>query len=184
MNNPIQTRVSQCSLPRFRDVSPSEAAQAELTWFFNEAESAIDLPSNFVGLLTGASASSLQEVERRAEAMHSARKIYDRLERLRTADALLLAGLYTERPWSDAVLQALPAGLAGAAERSPLVCTAYRRAIARGETPAKSVAAWIEEVVREGPAQVVATWRASRAASAPWKCARTTRSASSRASRR
>jgi hypothetical protein len=27
---------------RFRDVSPSEAAEAELTWFFNEAETAIE----------------------------------------------------------------------------------------------------------------------------------------------
>ena len=160
MNKPIQTGTSQCSRPQFREVSPSEAAQAELTWFFNEAESAIDLPSNFLGLLTGGSTSSLQEVEQRAEAMHSARKIDDRLKLLRTADALLLADLYTERPWSDAVLEALPDGLAGAAEGSPLVRTAYLRALAHGETRVRSVTTWIEEVVRTGPARVVAAWRA------------------------
>jgi hypothetical protein len=145
---------------RFRDVSPSEAADAELTWFFNEAETAIDQPSNFQGLLAGASPTSLEEVERRAEAMHAARKIYDRLQRLRSTDRLLLSGLYTERACSDAMTEALPGGLAGAAQASVAVRVAYVRALARAETRAKGVVAFVEDVVRKARRNLVAEWRA------------------------
>jgi hypothetical protein len=153
-----QTR-SEHPQRRFRDVSPSEAAEAELTWFFNEAESAIDLPSNYCGLIAGVAPTSLEEVERRAEALHAARKIHERLQRLRSTDALLLSGLYTERPWSDAVTKALPGGLAGAAEASPSVRVEYLRALARAQTHAKSVPDWIEEVVRKGRPRLLAAWR-------------------------
>ena len=105
----------------FRDYAPSAAADAELTWFFNEAEIAMDQPSNFCALLAGASPMSFEHVERRAEAVHAARKIQESLERLRPTDALLLAGLYTERVWSSSVTRALPAGLAGAARVSMTV---------------------------------------------------------------
>src|SRR5208283_3321379 len=64
---------------RLRDFSPSAAADEELTWFFNKAEIAIDQPSNFQALLSGAAPTSLEQVERRAEAMHAARKIQERL---------------------------------------------------------------------------------------------------------
>jgi hypothetical protein len=77
---------------RFHNFSPSDAANAELTWWFNEAESAIDQRSNFLGLLTGASLTCVEAVEQRAEAMHAARKIHDRLQRLRAADTRLLSG--------------------------------------------------------------------------------------------
>jgi hypothetical protein len=143
----------------FRDFSPSAAADAELTWFFNEAETAIDLPSNFQGLLSGASPTSLEQVERRAEAMHAARKIQGWLQRLRFADARLLSGLYTERSWSSAVTLALPAGLAGAAQASVRVLAAYIHALACGETQAKDVVDFIEEVVRSGRTELVAAWR-------------------------
>lgn len=83
---------------RFGDVSPSEAAEAELTWFFNEAESAIDVPSNYVLLLEGRSATSLEEVERRIEALHAAGKIYARLHAMKASDVLVLSALYIERP--------------------------------------------------------------------------------------
>jgi hypothetical protein len=143
----------------FRDFLPSAAADAELTWFFNEAETAIDQPSNFQGLIGGAPPTSLEEVERRAEAMHAARKIHDRLQRLGAADVRLLSGLYTERPWSHAVTRALPGGLAGAAWASIPVRIAYVHALARAQTRAKNVADFIEEVVRSGRTEPVAAWR-------------------------
>jgi hypothetical protein len=161
MNKPIPARIQDTpTRRRFHDVSPSEAAEAELRWFFNEAESTIDLPSNFQGLIAGASPGSLDDVERRAEAMHSARKIHDRMKRLRTSDALLLSGLYTDRPWSDAVTAALPDGLAGAAHASVCVRAEYLTALARCQTRAKNVVDFIEEVVRKGRPGLVVAWRA------------------------
>jgi hypothetical protein len=144
---------------RFRDVSPSEAAEAELKWFFNEAETAIEQPSNFQGLVAGCSPTSLEEVERRAEAIHAARKIHDRLQRLRSTDLLLLRGIYTEREWSEAVEEALPDGLAGAAEASVGVRVEYLRALARVQTRAKNAAAFVEEVVRKGRKELLVAWR-------------------------
>jgi hypothetical protein len=55
------------------------------------------------------------------EARHAAGKISDWLKRLPTTQALLLAGLYTERLWSEEVTKALPFGLGGAAEAYPRV---------------------------------------------------------------
>jgi hypothetical protein len=159
MNNNIETR-SACAQRRFRDVSPSEAAEAELTWFFNEAEIAMDERSNYCARLAGCGIDTLEEVERRAEARHSAGKIKDRLETLRSIDALLLSGLYTEHPWSDAVEAALPGGLAGAASALPRVRVEHVRALARAQTHAKDVCAFIEEVVRKGRPELVAEWRA------------------------
>jgi hypothetical protein len=86
------------SARRFGDVSPSEAADAELSWFFNEAEMAIDVPSNYCMLLAGRSATSLEEQERRIEALHAAGKIHVRLMALRASDVLVLSALYTEQP--------------------------------------------------------------------------------------
>lgn len=159
MDNPTQNLV-EVSQRRFRDVSPSAAAEAELRWFFNEAASEIDMPSNFCGLLTGDSPASAEAVERRLEARHAAGKINGWLQGLPTAQVLLLAGLYTEGPWSDAVTRALPFGLAGAAEESPSVKGAYLHALARGQTGAGSVAAWIEEIVHERRRDLVHAWRA------------------------
>ena len=156
---PYEEQGSDRVVRRFRDVSPSEAAEAELTWFFNEAETAIEQPSNFQGLVAGCSPTSLEEVERRAEAIHAARKIHDRLQRLRSTDLLLLRGIYTEREWSEAVEQALPDGLAGAAEASVGVRVEHLRALARVQTRAKNVAAFVEEIVRKGRKDLVAAWR-------------------------
>jgi len=38
MQVPSEEQSRERVVRRFRDVSPSEAAEAELTWFFNEAE--------------------------------------------------------------------------------------------------------------------------------------------------
>jgi hypothetical protein len=139
--------------------SPSATGDEELRWFFNEAEIAIDQPSNFQGMLCGDSPTSLQAVERRAEAVHAANKIGERLRRLRPMDAQLLAGLYTERPWSRAVTLALPGGLAGAACVSVPVGAAYTRARGRLETRARDVSEFVEEVVRKGRGELIACWR-------------------------
>jgi hypothetical protein len=161
MNNPNPSRTLVEVPPRrFRDVTPSAAAEAELRWFFNEAEAEIDQPSNFCALLAGASPTSLDEVERRMEARHAAGKINGWLKRLHTTQALLLAGLYTERPWSDEVTQALPFGLAGAAESYATVRVEWLRAVALGQTRARNVAAWIEDVVHKGRRDLVDGWRA------------------------
>jgi hypothetical protein len=158
MNKNIPTSSGR-SRHRFRNVTPGAAADAELTWFFNEAEIAIDMPSNFLGLLTGVLPTSLEAVERRAEAMHSARKIYDWLQRIPSTDMRILAGFYTERPWSNVVNRALPGGLAGAAAASVEVRVEYARALGRAQTRAKNVVEFIEEVVRKGRLDLVAAWR-------------------------
>lgn len=140
--------------------SPSPAAEEELFWFFNEAEAAIDQPSTYYPMLRRETALSLEEVEARQEALHAASKIKARLEALSVADALLLAGLYTERPWSERVERALGSGcLAGALVVSASFRAAYMTAVVRGVTKANSAAAWLEEVVRAGGPAAVSAWR-------------------------
>jgi hypothetical protein len=150
---------SGCAQRMFGGVAPSEDAEAELRWFFNEAEAAVEMPSNYQGLIAGASPTSMDAVERRLEAMHAARKISERLQGLRATDARLLAGLYTERPWSGAVLGQLPGGLAGAAAASVRVRMEYVRALASARTRVKSVSEYIEEVVRLRRCDLLAAWR-------------------------
>jgi hypothetical protein len=159
MNNPNQNLVEVIGR-RFRDVTPSAAAETELRWFFNEAESQIDVPSNICAHLWGVSPTSAEAVERRIEAQHAAGKINGWLKSLHTTQALLLAGLYIERPWSEEVTKALPFGLAGAAEAYPTARVEWLREVARGQTRARSVADWIEEVVHKGRTDLVNAWRA------------------------
>jgi hypothetical protein len=160
MNNPATGTLVEVTQRRFRDVIPSAEAEAELRWFFNEAEAEIDTPSNFCALLAGASPTSAEAVERRMEAQHAAGKINGWLQRLQVNQALLLAGLYTERPWSEEVTKALPFGLGGAAEAYPTVRVEWLRAGARGQTRARTVADWIEDVVHKGRRDLVDAWRA------------------------
>lgn len=161
MNNPnSSTTLVEVPQRRFRDVTPSAAAEAELRWFFNEAEAEIDMPSNHLSFLAGVRRTTEEEVERRIEAQHAAGKINGWLKSLHTTQALLLAGLYIERPWSDEVTKALPFGLAGAAEAYPTVRVEWLRAVARSQTRARSVADWIEDVVHLGRRDLVDAWRA------------------------
>jgi hypothetical protein len=144
--------------PRFGNVVPSPEAHAELTWFFNGAEQAMDTPSNFCALLSGASATSMEAVEDRLEAMHAAGKINERLKKVPTTYALLLAGLYTQRMW-PAKLQRVLGALTGAVDALPTVRAQYLRAIVGAQTRAKSVASWLEELVVQGGRAAVADWR-------------------------
>ena len=130
-----------------------------LRWFFNEAESEIDVPSNICSHLWGVSPTSADAVERRIEAQHAAGKINDWLKRVHTNHALLLAGLYTEQPWSEAVTEVLHFGLAGAVAAYATVNVEHLRAVARCETRTRSVKDWIEELVRRGRRDTVDRWR-------------------------
>ena len=142
---------------RFGDVVPSETVDAELRWFFNEAEAACEQPSNFGRLLGGISPTSLSAVEERAEAMHAAGKIRKWLERVSTTDALMLEGIYRDRMWPKAVTKAL-GPLAGAVAASPTVKVMHLRALMCARTEAGNIGEWIEELAKEG-AGVLRAWR-------------------------
>jgi hypothetical protein len=143
---------------RFGDVSPSDATVRELTWFFNEAESAMEEPSNYCRLVAGGTASTADEEVARIEALHAAGKINAWLAAVHTTEALLLAGLFTERAWPRRVERALGV-LAGAVEASPVVRAEHLRAVATVRTSAKTVTARLVEVIAHvGPASVVA-WK-------------------------
>jgi hypothetical protein len=142
---------------QFGDVVPSETADAELRWFFNEAEAACEQPSNFGRLLGGISPTSLSAVEDRAEAMHSAGKIRKWLESVSTTDALMLEGIYRDRMWPEAVTRAL-GPLAGAVAASPTVKVNHLRALVRVRTEAGNIGEWLEELAKEGAA-ALKTWR-------------------------
>jgi hypothetical protein len=45
---------------------------AELPWFFNDAELELGMPSNFLPLLTGVSSASREAVDRRCDAVRQA----------------------------------------------------------------------------------------------------------------
>jgi hypothetical protein len=145
-------------VPRFGDVVPTPEAHAELKWFFNEAEQAMDQPSNFCALLSGISPTGAEEVENRLEAMHAAGKINDRLKKVPTSYALLLAGVYTARVW-PAKVEGVLGSLTGAVDSLPTVRAQYLRALIGAQTRAKSVAFWLEELVVMGGPAAVADWR-------------------------
>jgi hypothetical protein len=132
---------------------PTRAADAELTWFFTEAESEVDLPSNF-GAIGGASPCSLAAVENRLDAMHRAGKVRGHLDALPLAYRNALVALYTECTWPPRVERAL-GRYAGVVEASPIVKLQYARALARGLTKTPSPARWLDELIdRGGPATV------------------------------
>ena len=116
------------------------------------------MPSNCTGMLGGVRIGSLADVERRAEAIHAARKIHERLRSLSPMTVHVLSALYTERPWPKAVVKKLGV-LAGPMEGLPIVRAEHLRALARGRTKAKTVTAWLEEVVLAAEAAGMASWR-------------------------
>jgi hypothetical protein len=142
---------------RFGDVSPSAAAHEELWWFFNEAARELAPPTNPMAAPFDEVWSLMGAVERRAEAVHSANKIWRRLEALRAIESHTLEALYTQRPWSRRLQRALGV-LAGAVEALPILRAEYMAAEARRQTTAPTAAAWLEELVaRRGP-KAVTIW--------------------------
>jgi hypothetical protein len=144
---------------KFGDVTPSETANRELRWFFNEAEEACDQPSNYAGLLLGGvSPASLEAMEDRAEAIHAAKKIREWVDAVSLPEALVLEGVYRERVWPRAVARAL-GPLAGAVAALPTVRVLHMRALVSARTATDSPDEWLEEVARGRPEALV-PWRA------------------------
>jgi hypothetical protein len=115
--------------------------------------------TNLYARVAGCGVETLDEIERRIEARHSAGKIYDRLMRVSATDRLVLSGLFLERYWSDALEAALPAGLAGAAAVLPRIRTEHVRDLVRAHTKARDVRAFVEEMAARRGA-LLAEWRA------------------------
>ena len=133
------------------------AANEELAWFFERALSEIEVPSNYPSmvrrLLCGRRrlARDTRQAddggERRAEAMHAARIIYDRLDELRSYDRWVICTLYTPAVW-PAELEEEWGWL------TPLVCALpatekrFERARRRAKTTANRAVDWLADAVR------------------------------------
>ena len=150
--------ISASDRPQLGHANLTAEAHAELTWFFNEALQAIEEPSNFCALVAGASSSSTGAVEDRIEALHAAGKINGWLEAIPTSSMRMLGGIYTERPWPPRLERVL-GSLTGAVECLPVVRAGYLRALMKGDTTTRSVAAWLEELVTRGGKQALADWK-------------------------
>jgi hypothetical protein len=142
---------------RFGHVALNPVTHAELRWFFNDAESEVDMPSSFGAIAGAGSPTSGEAVERRAEAVHAAGKISQWLKAIPVGHALLLQGLFTEREWPSPVARAL-GHLAGAVEASPSVRALHLHARISGKTCTTSVGAWLREVIEQGGPDAVADW--------------------------
>jgi len=142
---------------RFGDVVVGGALDHELAWFFNTAESAMELPSVQGQLLAGRQPGSVGALLSRVEATHAARKICERLKSLDVRDALVLAALYTERRWPRALVHKLQ-HLAGVVESLPGVRAQHLGERETGRTRATSTTAWLDELVADRPEQAV-MWR-------------------------
>jgi hypothetical protein len=143
--------------PRETVLRASRTTSAELRWFFNEAESATDLPSNFRAI-AGVFSNSLEAVEERAEAMHAADKIRGWLQALPPGFARVLESLYTERVVPPRAARVL-GRVAGVVEDSPVVRMEHVRALATARTRAETVRLWLEELVEKAVPAAVADWK-------------------------
>ncbi len=86
------------------DLLASVVAHEELSWFFEPALSAIELPSNFAAMVRGARVGRANRAaltrldtsaERSVDALHAARTIYGWLMLLDPTDRDVLAAIYT-----------------------------------------------------------------------------------------
>jgi hypothetical protein len=137
--------------------TPNSAAVAELDWFFNEAESAIDQPSNYLAI-AGVFPTSAGAVEDRAEARHAAEKILGWLEALPPGFAALLESLYTQRVMPGRVTNALGI-FAGVVEDSVSVRMEFVRTAAAGSTETHKVRVWFEELIQQGKTALLEQFR-------------------------
>ncbi len=157
MNDQTDSQTDAQLTRSFCGVTPSLAADAELTWFFNDAETAIEVPSNLPRLLVGLTASTLEEEEERMEAKHAADWIRDRLLSIPLAQARTLEALYLERPWPRRVERAL-GELTGPVEALPVVRAEHLRALARGHTSQRACVWWLDELVKANR-RALEVWR-------------------------
>ena len=142
---------------RFGDVLVSTEADEELTWFFNVALAQIEQPSNQATAWGGERPGTLAAFERRAEALHAARKIWERLRQMGHGDAHALRALYTERPWPRALLRRF-GHLVAVVAWLPAVRDAHLGARRRGTTDLDNVTAWLEERLA-AKSDDLAVWR-------------------------
>jgi hypothetical protein len=134
-------------------VSPE--AEAELHWFFNEAEVLIGVPSNFMAILSGRHATTIEEADNRANAVHVAGLIWRRLLQLPGNGLDILQGLYTERVWPLTIAHAL-GSMAGVIEAMATVKAEYMTAWMQRQTNAPDVTAWLEEHAQRGSPLLIA----------------------------
>jgi hypothetical protein len=135
---------------RFGDVVPSRAADAELTWFFNQAAMDIERPSVQGALFEDQRPGSAEALEARVDALHAGRKIWERLQRIGERECSVLAALYTEECWPRALARKL-VHLTGVVESMPSVRAEYLRARMQGRTTAEDATQWLEELVEQCP---------------------------------
>jgi len=130
----------------------SDAANEELTWFFGPALSEIEGGSNYGSMIramnrfgrgrSGKSASD-DGAEHRADALHAARIIYERLRSMPAAELAVLHTLYAPSNWPESLEQVF-------GWLTPLVCKLpwtvdwFETAQRRRATLACNVAAWLE----------------------------------------
>src|SRR5271169_995589 len=84
---------------RFGAVVVSQAADEELTWFFNDSGTEATQKSHLAAAFDRHRPNTLAAFVDCVEAMHAARKIWDRLESLEPREAHALETLYTDRIW-------------------------------------------------------------------------------------
>jgi len=139
----------------FVDVVPSREADEELAWFFNDAASAIETPSNYAANLSGQRHHALEETEARIEALHGARTIWERLTILDGRRARVLEALYEERLWPEA-LEGTLGPVVGVVVTTPGVRAEHLGALLRQRTAARDVKGWLEELVAQRSPSIAA----------------------------
>jgi hypothetical protein len=138
------------------DLRASEAINDELEWFFGPALGDIEPGSNFWPLAQralvggplrgrGEWQSDSGKADRRVEAMHQARKIYDLLCKLPPRDLWALRTLYTPGAELPRILDDLCGWLAPLVCAMPWVVVAYQTAFQLRETDVPNAAEYVKE---------------------------------------
>ncbi len=144
------------------DLRAPSAAEAELDWFFTCADSAMGIQSNWGPLmqaaLTGVGAGwdpADMMTDARLEAVHAARVIRERLQRMPRAEAEVLCAAYEARRWPKRV-EAVFGRLAGIAVRTTEAQSGFAEAATLRRTAAETVGAWLEETLAYGGLRAIA----------------------------
>ena len=145
------------------DLRAPSAAEDELDWFFTRAESAMGIQSNW-GPLMEMALSGLRgtahdpadtDVDARLEAVHAARVIRERLQRMPRAEAEVLCAAFEARRWPTRVATVL-GRLAGVAVQTEEARSGFAEATAMKRTAADTVATWLEELLACGGLREIA----------------------------
>ena len=145
------------------DLRAPSAAEDELDWFFTRAESAMGIQSNWCPLmamaLTGVRGTVQDpadvDVDARLEAVHAARVIRDRMQRMPREQAEVLCAAYEARRWPTRVAVVL-GRVAGVAVRTDEARSGFAEATAMRRTAADTVAGWLEELLACGGLREIA----------------------------